>query len=309
LFKMKEPYRHNVHYNVVCDGCGMDPIQGNRYKCTVCHNYDLCGTCEGKNQHPPSHDLIKMKIHRRRGGGFNPLWAFSRQPRWAHCFAQSRPFECKRRFECNRQRRKPETETVKPEISIKHGNIQDGAVLKPGEKATKTWTVRNGDSKWGEGTKFIFLRGNRELLGEVEEFSVPLATPGQEVEISCPILAPTKNGRYTAHFQLADKDRQVFGPRFWIEFSVESPTDLKVKEDKVKEDKVKDKTPIKQGKPSVPKQETNQVVPDKEASVFSSQLLALEQMGFTNRSSLLNLLKKFKGNIGEVVRELLEDQS
>jgi len=304
LFKLKEPYRHDIHYNVVCDGCGMNPIQGTRYKCTVCHNYDLCGNCEGKNQHPPSHDLIKMKRHRR--GLFNPLRGFSRHPGcfsrhpWWLRFAQSQPFECKTRpFECKRRRR------TEPEICVKNTNIQDGTVLKGGEKVTKTWMVRNGDSKWSEGTRIIFLRGNRELLGEVEEFSVPLAAPGQEVELSCPILVPSKSGRYSAYFQLADKDRQVFGPRFWIEFSVESATDGKqIKEDKVKEDK----TTAKGIPSSVPRQETKQELPDKEAAIYSPQLATLEQMGFGNQSFLVTLLKKYKGNIGEVVRELLESQ-
>ena len=37
-----------VHENVACDGCGIAPIVGIRYKCTVRKNYDLCAKCEDR---------------------------------------------------------------------------------------------------------------------------------------------------------------------------------------------------------------------------------------------------------------------
>jgi len=46
---------------VSCDGCGVSPIEGVRYKCQVCDNYDLCEKCEAKNEHPPTHILLKAK--------------------------------------------------------------------------------------------------------------------------------------------------------------------------------------------------------------------------------------------------------
>ncbi|XP_072487348.1 sequestosome-1 isoform X8 [Notamacropus eugenii] len=45
-----------VHPNVVCDGCN-GPVVGNRFKCTVCPDYDLCSTCEGKGLHK-EHNMI-----------------------------------------------------------------------------------------------------------------------------------------------------------------------------------------------------------------------------------------------------------
>ncbi|KAJ3100872.1 hypothetical protein HDU97_001862 [Phlyctochytrium planicorne] len=33
---------------VTCDGCGRQGWKGSRYKCCVCTNFDLCGTCWGK---------------------------------------------------------------------------------------------------------------------------------------------------------------------------------------------------------------------------------------------------------------------
>lgn len=45
-----------VHPNVTCDGCE-GPVVGNRYKCLICPDYDLCSTCEGKGIHK-EHNMI-----------------------------------------------------------------------------------------------------------------------------------------------------------------------------------------------------------------------------------------------------------
>lgn len=34
-----------IHNHVRCDGCGMNPIVGIRYRCSMCPNYDLCEGC------------------------------------------------------------------------------------------------------------------------------------------------------------------------------------------------------------------------------------------------------------------------
>ena len=36
-----------VHHGIVCDGCQQTPLQGRRFKCKVCRDYDLCQTCPG----------------------------------------------------------------------------------------------------------------------------------------------------------------------------------------------------------------------------------------------------------------------
>ncbi|XP_027722910.1 sequestosome-1 isoform X2 [Vombatus ursinus] len=45
-----------VHPNVICDGCN-GPVVGNRFRCTICPDYDLCSTCEGKGLHK-EHNMI-----------------------------------------------------------------------------------------------------------------------------------------------------------------------------------------------------------------------------------------------------------
>lgn len=53
-----------VHPHIICDGCGANPVAGNRYKCAICNDYDLCEKCEAKSDHP--HPFLKIKHPRQR---------------------------------------------------------------------------------------------------------------------------------------------------------------------------------------------------------------------------------------------------
>lgn len=48
-----------VHAGVTCDSCGVTPIQGIRYKCSVCADYDHCEKCEAERTHP--HPFLKIR--------------------------------------------------------------------------------------------------------------------------------------------------------------------------------------------------------------------------------------------------------
>ena len=48
------------HTSVNCDICKTKPIIGIRYKCCICHNFEICDACEQKGQHH-HHPLIKLR--------------------------------------------------------------------------------------------------------------------------------------------------------------------------------------------------------------------------------------------------------
>jgi len=50
-----------IHSNVTCDGCKVSPILGNRYKCTVCQNFDYCDSCEEKYSEIHKHPFLKIR--------------------------------------------------------------------------------------------------------------------------------------------------------------------------------------------------------------------------------------------------------
>ena len=49
-----------IHEGITCDGCGVSPIVGCRYKCAVCHNFDYCENCEEKLTEEHQHPFIKI---------------------------------------------------------------------------------------------------------------------------------------------------------------------------------------------------------------------------------------------------------
>lgn len=55
----KSQVNTSVHEGVICDGCNSKPIIGNRYKCSVCPDYDLCEKCEETTTH--EHTFLKIK--------------------------------------------------------------------------------------------------------------------------------------------------------------------------------------------------------------------------------------------------------
>jgi hypothetical protein len=252
--------------------------------------------------------------------------------------------ECSRKSKCLRRRDQAEEKEKKLSSQfVQDVDYPDGTIVTPGS-LVKHWLIKNaGSVQWPEGSKMIFVRGNRELLGETEEFFIPLAQAGESVEVSCPILVPRKSGRYSAYFQLADKDRTLFGHRFWIEIVVKaeekqpSPSEKQEKAD-VKQDKAdvqQEKADVKQEKADV-KQEKADVKQEKadvkqeKADVkqekadegkskvvlglsssipaepkYDSALTVLDKMGFVNEKLNLNLLERSQGNIEQVVSWLL----
>jgi len=262
LLKIKEAPRRDIHHGVTCDGCGVVPIKGVRFKCLVCPNYDLCAVCEAKNAHPADHTLLKLKERKRgcgrfggrpfqpfpffahgfghrgrhgfgfggpcgqrgnfgfggpcgqrgngdfgfgghcgRRGGFarhgffglfkgiakilglhKGAWAGAEKCGWTKKCHRSNVGKCHGKgegFKCRRAQSQFDAEFVQ-DI-----NYPDGSIIPSATIITKVWRVKNsGSATWPEGSKVIFLRGNRELLGEVEEFAVPLAKPGEAVDVS-----------------------------------------------------------------------------------------------------------------------------
>ena len=58
---MKEEEKKEIiiHENVKCDGCGIFPVKGIRYKCSVCKDFDYCEECEQRFAHP--HPFLKIR--------------------------------------------------------------------------------------------------------------------------------------------------------------------------------------------------------------------------------------------------------
>lgn len=64
-----------VHTRISCDGCGVKPIVGVRYKCQTCPNFDLCEKCEASGSHPSTHALLKIRVSQFGGARAAPATA------------------------------------------------------------------------------------------------------------------------------------------------------------------------------------------------------------------------------------------
>lgn len=49
-----------VHNRIICDGCGMNPIVGPRFKCAICEDFDYCAKCEEAFSKIHQHPFIKI---------------------------------------------------------------------------------------------------------------------------------------------------------------------------------------------------------------------------------------------------------
>ncbi|NXP64896.1 SQSTM protein, partial [Chloropsis cyanopogon] len=92
----QEPPRNMVHPNVICDGCE-GPVVGTRFKCSVCPDYDLCSTCEGKGIHK-EHNMMMFQSPLLNPFEWLPRGRWLRKMRhgvppfpWMHCWGYPGP--------------------------------------------------------------------------------------------------------------------------------------------------------------------------------------------------------------------------
>eukprot|EP00026_Physarum_polycephalum_P006536 Phypoly_transcript_06584.p1 GENE.Phypoly_transcript_06584~~Phypoly_transcript_06584.p1 ORF type:complete len:510 (+),score=78.76 Phypoly_transcript_06584:83-1531(+) len=189
-----------VHENVTCDGC-QGPVVGIRYKCSVCPDYDLCESCEVKGDiHNASHPLLKIAL---------PLNQSMKT--WGSRGGRNCPY----------YRRGNRSTTAPVARFVQDVNMGDrvGNTLPPSTHFMKTWRMRNeGTAAWAENTVLAFVGGDQ--LGAAETIAVPVVAPGEEVDISVAMTAPSVPGRYVSYWRLCAPEGVRFGHRVWVDIQV-----------------------------------------------------------------------------------------
>jgi hypothetical protein len=107
--------------------------------------------------------------------------------------------------------------------------IPDNTNLLPGQSFVKTWRLRNtGTCTWDSTYALVFVGGDQ--MGGA--FSVPLGrsvAPGQTVDLSVTLTAPTATGTFQGKWQLRNADGDLFGigrsadDPFWVKVVVNPP--------------------------------------------------------------------------------------
>ena len=99
----------------------------------------------------------------------------------------------------------------------------DGAAATPGQPFTKTWRLQNtSQSCTWSGFTLNFVSGVQ--MGGPASVSVPTTGPGQTVDISVPLVAPSNGGTYRGDWQLEDSQGVYVsnggGGSVWVEIFV-----------------------------------------------------------------------------------------
>ena len=165
-----------VHQYIHCDGCGMNPLCGIRYKCTICHDYDLCERCEDSLNHP--HPLIKLRVPMKTGA--NAIWGNSGPPshHGGHRFGHIKEIVTAKIKEMMKKKYKVK---VCQCLHSKQTNVF------PGTEVQFEWELMNkGRMAWPEGSRLVRAKGDFTA----KDVNLPTVEPGQKVTVRVSALAP-----------------------------------------------------------------------------------------------------------------------
>jgi len=100
--------------------------------------------------------------------------------------------------------------------------IPDDTWVDPGDPFTKTWRIKNtGSCTWDSSYKVEFDYGAQ--MGAPASINVPeKVNPGEEVDITVELEAPTDHGTYTGYFRIKSNNGISFGT-FYVQVFVPIP--------------------------------------------------------------------------------------
>ncbi|MBN1536711.1 MAG: hypothetical protein JW908_08275 [Anaerolineales bacterium] len=113
---------------------------------------------------------------------------------------------------------------------IKDVSYPDNTELAAGTTFVKTWRIKNtGACTWSEDYAVVFMGGDE--MDTPSSVSMPHTVhPGETVDISVDLLAPSSPGTYRAEYKLRSDTNQVFGiggnKAFWVQIKVTAATGL-----------------------------------------------------------------------------------
>ncbi|RCV07092.1 hypothetical protein SETIT_1G216500v2 [Setaria italica] len=199
---MENSAPRSLHRWIQCDGCGVQPIVGPRFKSNVKEDYDLCNSCFQRMGNEVEYTKIDKPILPHR---------LLRDPHSVH-----HP-----RVVMKSKREKLESRFI---LDV---TVLDGTLMTPSTPFTKIWRMHNnGSIVWPLGTQLIWVGGDQFAL----QTSVPLEIPvngfpvDKEIDVAVDFVAPTRPGRYISYWRLASPSGQKFGQRVWVHIQVEDPS-------------------------------------------------------------------------------------
>jgi len=99
---------------------------------------------------------------------------------------------------------------------VKDVTIPDGTTVAAGQTFTKTWEIKNnGTCTWDKNYKIVFYGGTQMAKETMYAFTDKDIEPGQNVQISVPMTAPSTTGKHISYWIL----RNDLGQNFFVDGS------------------------------------------------------------------------------------------
>ncbi|XP_072979781.1 protein JOKA2 isoform X1 [Typha angustifolia] len=196
-----EDMLRTFHRGIRCDGCGLHPIVGSRYKSIVKENYDLCSICFSQMGNEADYTRID-----RVSSFSNRKCPRYRSP--SHGYGM-----------------RPKREKLESQF-IQDVTILDGSLMAPSTLFTKIWRMRNnGTAQWPYGTQLVWIGGDEFASQHSIQLEIPVSgfPVNEEIDIAVDFMAPSRPGRYISYWKLASPSGQKFGQRVWVFIQVDQP--------------------------------------------------------------------------------------
>jgi hypothetical protein len=114
-------------------------------------------------------------------------------------------------------------------LFVKDVSIPDSTILAPGETFTKVWRLKNrGTCTWTSDYMLVFSSGSQMGGKTVVTFPGNVA-PGQTVDVSVLLTAPSTPGSYSGYWMLRNSSGALFGTGdkanipFYVDIQVKQP--------------------------------------------------------------------------------------
>ncbi|HVN15152.1 MAG TPA: NBR1-Ig-like domain-containing protein [Anaerolineales bacterium] len=94
---------------------------------------------------------------------------------------------------------------------VRDVSVPDGSTFAPGETFTKIWRLKNrGICTWTPNYQLVFVSGSQ--MGGTTAVPLPAyVAPGQTIDVSVTLTAPSAPGRYTGYWMLRNPSGALFG--------------------------------------------------------------------------------------------------
>ena len=110
---------------------------------------------------------------------------------------------------------------------IEDVTVPDGTGYSAGTSFGKTWRVQNtGSCTWTTAYQMIFTSGDH-MSGPDSINLTSTVYPGQTIDVSAEMRAPSESGTYTGYWRLEAPDGTIFGPDLVVQIDVTNSIDVR----------------------------------------------------------------------------------